>query len=314
MSSATSVNTPAPRRRFDLVAYLKLFRFPLVFTAIADSAAGYLCTRSGDPAVLGLLALASGGLYLFGMALNDIADLEKDRQAAPNKVLPSGRISRRGAVVAATLLLLASAVGVVLIPEPSLGQRLAVWGGILLCILAYDLHWVKFPPVMGLVRALNLLLGIAVNWKTERDMATPLVVPAVVLPIFGYVTCLTFVSTLEDVAMDRRKVFLGALGMSVCAIAAALAFPFLVSWYGVRQDLDISRGLAMAGILVAWVLFRAWKARDRKGVMLMVRDGVAGIILVDAALVSPWEPQSGLKLACLLVPAFLSLQIFKRLA
>ena len=75
------MDTPAPRRRFDLVAYLKLVRFPLVFTAIADSAAGYFIGRLGgdDPITptLGLLALSSAGLYLSGMALNDIADLPK---------------------------------------------------------------------------------------------------------------------------------------------------------------------------------------------------------------------------------------------
>ena len=75
----------APRKRFDVVAYLKLFRFPLVFTAIADSAAGHVIGRSyGRPEqgytlpALGKLALMSAGLYLFGMALNDLADRKKE--------------------------------------------------------------------------------------------------------------------------------------------------------------------------------------------------------------------------------------------
>src|SRR5439155_720032 len=80
----------------DLVAYLKLFRFPLVFTAIADSAAGYLAASFQlEIGTLTLLAVSSAGLYFFGMALNDIADRERDKQLAPGRVLPSGRLSLR---------------------------------------------------------------------------------------------------------------------------------------------------------------------------------------------------------------------------
>ncbi|HXX95082.1 MAG TPA: hypothetical protein VEN81_15760, partial [Planctomycetota bacterium] len=75
-----------------MIAFLKLFRFPLVFTAIADSAAGYLVVgRSADLFILALLAVTSAGLYCFGMAMNDIADRDRDREIAPNRVLPSGR-------------------------------------------------------------------------------------------------------------------------------------------------------------------------------------------------------------------------------
>ena len=52
-------------RRFDLFAYLKLFRYPFVFTAIADSATGYLiCTGLNEinGLTMGLLAVASAGL------------------------------------------------------------------------------------------------------------------------------------------------------------------------------------------------------------------------------------------------------------
>jgi hypothetical protein len=49
--------------------------------------------------------------------------------------------------------------------------------------------------------------------------------------------------------------------------------------------------------------------------MMIVRDGVAGVILVDASLViSADHLVHGLVLAALLVPATLSLAIFKRLA
>ncbi|MBV8881671.1 MAG: UbiA family prenyltransferase, partial [Planctomycetaceae bacterium] len=131
------MDTPAPRRRFDLVAYLKLVRFPLVFTAIADSAAGYFIGRLGgdDPITptLGLLALSSAGLYLSGMALNDIADLDKDRQSAPSKALPSGRVSRRGAISLAVVLLGLSFLAACLAPGRL--RVLTAWGAVVVSIL-----------------------------------------------------------------------------------------------------------------------------------------------------------------------------------
>lgn len=304
-------------RRFDLVAYLKLFRFPLVFTAIADSWAGGMTTNhSLQWSTLGLLAVASGGLYLFGMALNDIADRDKDRRSAPGKVIPSGRVSLRGAVVGASVMLAVSFVAILVAAGSFRVQALVVWGCVLLCILAYDLHWVKAPPIMGLVRACNALLGMSVG--RGLDVIGPTwVLVALVAPLFGYVTCLTYVSTLEDGPIDRRKVVGGAIGMSVFALLAACVIPLLMAtWGGVSfSSIQMVPGLVPAWILVGWIGRRAWKAKERKDVMLVVRDGVAGIILVDAALVlASYDLEKGLITAGLLIPAIFCLFLFKKLA
>jgi len=308
--------------RIDIVGYLKLFRFPLVFTAIADSAAGCLLPmdeyRIFSP-TLGLLALSSSGLYLFGMALNDIADLEKDRVGAPSKVLPSGRISRRGAIAAALALAVTSLIAVVLIPEPTLLQRLLVWGALLLAILAYDLHWVKAPPIMGLVRALNVVLGVTATKEFQFDNvlgAHPWKCALVVLPAFFYGTSLTYVSTLEDSDVDRRKLGMGVFGMAVGALSAAIVIPLLdIGKGGDGLRFNVLPAVAVAWMLVGWIVRRAWKARDRKLLMLLVRDGVAGYILVDAALVLPvTDWRRGVLIGLLLIPAAASLALFKRLA
>ncbi|HLY74131.1 MAG TPA: hypothetical protein VKU80_08440, partial [Planctomycetota bacterium] len=110
-------------RRVDVVAYLKLFRFPLVFTAIADSATGRLlvsCDFRAAWPTLGLLALASAGLYFFGMSLNDIADRIRDKDIAPGRVLPSGRLGLGAARVACFAALAASLLGISLVGETPL--------------------------------------------------------------------------------------------------------------------------------------------------------------------------------------------------
>lgn len=315
-------------RRFDLVAYLKLFRFPLVFTAIADSAAGYLTgefpTRYRIE-VLALLAATSAGLYFFGMALNDIADREKDKQTAPGRVLPSGRLSLRSArwaAIAALLLSLAANLG---IGYDRFLARGAVWLAAVAAICAYNL-FVKYPPVMGIVRACNLLLGISV--LLPMGWGSPL--PAwgfalLALPTFLYVSSLTYVSTLEDGAVDRGKLAFGAAGMALGALIAAVIVPVWDAVDGVpaapgadrvvRDAMRNWHGIVFAAVLTAWVLRRAWGARDKQGIMLLVRDGVGGIILLDAALVgSNAGLIPALCLSALVLPAALSVAIFKRLA
>ena len=103
-----------------LASYLELLRLPNVFTAVADVAMGFFFVAvplnqhagmiipgcawafSDDPQrsllpigmwTLGLLAAASALLYSAGMVLNDVFDVELDREEQPDRPLPSGRIS-----------------------------------------------------------------------------------------------------------------------------------------------------------------------------------------------------------------------------
>jgi len=338
------VETVAPRKGFDVVAYLKLFRFPLVFTAIADSAAGYLSGSGGSPhyGVLALLAICSSGLYFFGMAMNDIADRNRDRELAPTRVLPSGRISLRGACIAAFCCLAISLGALVIIPKVGLLQRLIVWLLAVGAIVGYDFA-VKVPPTMGLVRASNLLLGVMAGMTYWGEFVGEQMVALAffAVPSFVYVTSLTFVSTLEEGEVKRGRLVVGACGMALAALMAsqwipltsdafskpiqALANPLTVS--AVVSNIETHFGgwfklspaaLICSSTLIGWIAFRAWRARDRKGVMLLVRDGIGGIILLDAAWLMS-EPRDnatlhGILLMLLVLPAIVSVALFKRLA
>ena len=312
-------------RRFDLVAYLKLFRFPLVFTAIADSAAGYLiCTGSHEIEVplLVCLAVASAGLYFFGMALNDIADVSRDKLIAPTRVLPSGRLSLVSANFAAFFMLGSSLGAVLAIRGTPLVQRLAVWGLVVLCIAAYNL-FLKIPPVMGLVRAFNLLLGVVAARRIGFDIAgQPWQYAMMAFPALVYVSSLTYVSTLEDVGPARTKLTVGTIGMTLGALLAAAAGPavqvfvfFTPSAEAWGDALTRPWAFGFALVLIAAIVRRARGARDKKGVMLLVRDGVGGIIFLDGALVASFqEPMLALGIAGLVIPAALSVAVFKKLA
>jgi hypothetical protein len=71
----------------------------------------------------------------------------------------------------------------------------------------------------------------------------------------------------------------------------------------------------LAAVLAGWIVRRARGAGEKKGVMLLVRDGVGGIILLDAALLASFDsPVPALGIAALVVPAVISVALFKRLA
>lgn len=317
MSSDTSV---LRRRRFDAVSYLKLFRFPLVFTAIADSAAGYLIASPVvHPGAMILVALSSAGLYLFGMALNDIVDRERDRAIAPNRMLPSGRLTVKSAKIAASVALGFSLLAILAVPEVAFLQRIVLWALVVLGIVAYNM-FLKFPPVMGFVRAFNLLLGVSAGRLITFDTAgQPWQYAILALPALVYVTALTYVSTLEEAGPNRKKLMVGVGFMCFGALLAALAGPavhilvyFTPFWEAVlRRPSAILFPIVLSGALIRLAL----RADDEKGVMTLVRDGVAGIILLDSALLASCEDMvSGLLIASLLLPAALSVAVFKRLA
>lgn len=308
-------------RRFDLVAYLKLFRFPLVFTAVADSAAGYLIANPSilQPLTMVLLAVCSTGLYFFGMALNDIADREQDQALAPNRMLPSGRLTLKGARVAAFTALGVSFAAILLILDTPFLQRVITWAIVVFCISAYNL-FLKIPPMMGFVRAFNLMLGVAGGRIIGFDIPSqPWQYAMLAFPALVYVSSLTYVSTLEDVGPSRRKLMIGTAIMSVGALLAALAGPAIriFVYFAPFSEAALSGPWAFlfSIVLIGWIVRRAAHADDRKGVMLLVRDGVGGIIVLDAALLASCEDAVSALLICsLLVPAALSVAVFKRLA
>lgn len=323
------MRAPAPRRRFDLVAYLKLVRFPLVFTAIADSAAGYLCSTGGNVEawVLGWLAGASAGLYLFGMALNDIADLERDRKLAPTRVLPSGRLSLAEARLAAGASLAFSFLCVAGLGYTGCGgQHFAPWISAIVFIVAYDFGWLKVPPTMGLVRLSNFLIGAFVVTRVGYDWGVrPYQLLPWALPVFVYVTGLTYVSTLEDSEGHRARLWVGVGIMILGALLASSVRVWGSVWTG---GLAMIRGpiqslpwgippgaAALSAVLAAWLVFRARGAGDRKGIMLTVRDGIGGIIFLESAVVvsETGNFRMGIALACLVLPAVISVWIFKKL-
>ncbi|MGI9427945.1 MAG: UbiA family prenyltransferase [Bythopirellula sp.] len=149
-------------------AWWQLLRAGNLLTAVSNILAGFLLAKGEWQPLLPLvfLVLSSAALYLAGMVLNDVFDLETDRVHRPERPLPSASIDPQTA----------SLIGWGLIFDGISGAAVAAWLigswlpliiGCLLAasIVAYDsvLKSTWFGPVaMGACRALNVLLGASV--------------------------------------------------------------------------------------------------------------------------------------------------------
>jgi hypothetical protein len=158
-----------------LLAILRLVRFPLLFTALADASVIVLLRHGGlfDWSALGPVWLSAAGLYVFGMAGNDLLDARRDRLAGQaghgGRVNPvaAGQLSP---TLAATIALTAAVVALmaaILSPAVNIWIVLAVLGMALL----YNGGAKKFPPVglllLGLIRAGNAAQGLTGSAMTE---------------------------------------------------------------------------------------------------------------------------------------------------
>jgi len=272
--------------------WLQLMRAPAMFTAISNLVAAHWFVTGGnyDPRALLLLTLSGTTLYIAGMVLNDCFDLSIDRRERPGRPLPSGRIPPSSAwtvgwLCLGTGVLLAALHG----PESALvAATLAV------AILTYN-RWSKVtwlgPFNMGLCRYLNWLLGLSAVGLTTA------VLP-IALPIFFYVSALTFISRIETDVSTKWPL----LAAAACLILAAGMMGYLI-YTGVLAQAAI---LALAGIGLLLTLNRirqTWQVFTPANAQATVAFMLFGIIPLDALMLAgvglPW---AALALLILMVP------------
>ncbi|QDU60674.1 (S)-2,3-di-O-geranylgeranylglyceryl phosphate synthase [Planctomycetes bacterium Pan216] len=308
--------------------HLRLIRFPNTFTAAADIfLGGWLATSaSGDlfSISLLLLAFASASLYAAGIALNDIFDLEIDREERPERPLPSGRVSLRAAIVLSSVLIALCLGASAVVGFLSLLAALLLLGA----IFVYD-GWLKQTPAgplaMGLCRLLNVIFGITVAIPGWSDATAASDLLAFLLSM-GLWRPEPFPISL---AIDANALWLVPLANGVYIVG--------VTWFA-RQEASISnRGLLAGGAVViaaglaidaaaliiapaqtlwVWVVWLAFTGLlgNRVGtaisdpspqnVQRAVKAGVLGLVIIDGMMVLGLVGLvPGIVVCLLLVPA-----------
>ena len=290
-------------------ATLKLIRFPLFTTALADSAAGYMiAVRAAsdlDAATVLLLAGASAFLYCAGMALNDVADRGRDCTLHPGRPIPSGEIGTRHAAVTGAVLLLAGC-GCAAAIGPG---ALTVAGAIAFLILLYDFSLKRFrltgPVTMGLVRAGNMAMGMTAARPLLTIEEFDLMWLMWLALIFGYITLATLLSTCEEGRAPRPALLaiLAAIGLLICVPPATAS--------RIQPE-----GAAFAVILLAVLAWRAAVLLRRPTaaeISATVGFLILGIVPLDASILLAMDlPISCMAILALLPISLLGLWSFKR--
>ncbi len=320
----SSVGTDAPRRRrFDidnlawgkLGDWLQLVRLPNVFTLLSDCLAAAIVAAGLAWPLTALLPviLASLLAYWAGMILNDVVDLEEDREHRPDRPLASGRISVVIAGHIATAMLLIGPILILAVLTFHTSQPL--WMGIAfaasvllsLAVRAYDSPLKRTllgPPLMGVCRGLNILMvGFAVLAVTagktldaDGEVAasrTSLVDRVLVNPLLpGDLQSVESIGELPHVIFPRP----------LMAFAAGIAlYIFGVTVYARREERDSSSaqllfgvlleiaGLVIIGCLPWWAeASQVWTLDPRQGYPLLV--GLIGLTVVNRGLSGVWHP------------------------
>jgi 4-hydroxybenzoate polyprenyltransferase len=186
---------------------------------------------------LGLLIAASASLYLSGMVLNDLFDVEVDREEQPYRPLPSGRISTASARLLGWNLLtagvmLAAAVAALLGRLPparaesfAVAWRPALVAAALAVLIVFYNAWLKRTPLgpvaMGGCRTLNVLLGMSVlrePWRSEHW--------CVAAAVGVYIAGVTWFARDDARRSDRRQLAAAVLVM-LAGVGLLGALPWL---------------------------------------------------------------------------------------
>jgi len=264
-----------------LFYYFALTRPANVITAISDIAAGvaianaFLVTPFPWTSFV-FLSLATSGLYAGGIVFNDVFDVELDKIERPERIIPSGKLTKNQAVFFGITLFIVAIF---------LATLVSVQSGVIAALIAFfAVIYDKFakhyliggPLIMGFCRGLNLALGMSI--LPNRQL--PEMWMMVFIPIV-FIAAITLTSQGEVLGNNKLSVtFALALDILVAAVILTLGikgvmnlwtvFPFVLIWIGINFSAK----------------FKAIRFNEPKNIMNAVKMGVLSLIPLNASYVA----------------------------
>jgi len=324
-----------PHQRAGLLDYLRLFRLPNVFTAVADIFMGFIfagglatgvAIGSQIGALVALVA-ASALMYTAGMVLNDVYDVAVDSEQRPERPLPSGRIGIGWATFLGYWMLLtgvaAAAIAGFMYPGiEAIGRESIAWRSGAIAVLlaasvvAYDGVLKKTfvaPVAMGACRFFNVLLGMSAGaawtaqplWLLHYELAEI----AVAGGIGVYIVGVTWFARTEAKVSNRLHLT-GAVLVMLCGFGLLIWYPNLPGGEKLPPDSGFSFWWPVLIMLLGLTLFRraATAVMDPKPakVQATIKQCIFSLIMLDAAVcLSTGSIAWALATLALLVPMFL---------
>lgn len=289
------------------VAWAQLVRLPNVFTVIADVGAAYLLVTGGpDPVGRLLLVLIAGiALYWAGMILNDVFDIDRDRQERPNRPIAAGQVPLTAATSAGWMLLV---IGVVA------GFFCGLVPGVVALILAmmvvaYDgplKSTPLAPAAMGSCRFLSFLLGATAALTFDNGVEIPRYVIGIAAGFGVYIMGITTMAR-DEATGGRSPLLVTGLVVTIVGIGLLALSPQTATqpnlWY---TDVDRTFPL-LIGMIGLPVILRAIRAvidPRPTNIQNAIRVGILSIIPFAAALAFLGSgPFWGLSVFALLIPS-----------
>jgi 4-hydroxybenzoate polyprenyltransferase len=280
-------------------AYLQLMRPANIITAMADIMAGFaVAVQSGmtlNMDIKGLnlskigytygiqvsahymdliwLLLSTIGLYGGGVVFNDVFDAELDAVERPERPIPSGRATLRGATTLGIALLLTGIAAACIVSAKSgiIATAIATLA------LVYDKfgkhHSILGPINMGSCRGGNLLLGMsAAYWAVEQYWFVALI------PII-YIAAITTISRGEVHGGSNNALYLAFFlyALVISAVMALTNISNIKFW-------QVIPFLALFAFLIFPPLWRALQEPKPQNIGKAVKAGIIALIVMDAAL------------------------------
>lgn len=279
--------------------YLQLTRPANIITAIADILAGIsiACfSFSFEDIHLNnvlFLCLSTIGLYGGGIVFNDIFDLELDKIERPERVIPSGKVSKNNAIIFGIILL---GIGIFAAAFNSLTSALIALS-VAICALVYNKygkhHTFLGPINMGLCRGGNLILGMSIIESSIQEWWWIGILPVC------YIAAITMISRGEVHGGNKNILYFAAF------------LYFLVSTFQLLISFNLGNLLFTAGFVILHIylifkpLLNAITNPIGPNIGKAVKAGVLSLIIMDAA----WVSVSGNIILAIAVACFLPVSV-----
>jgi len=260
--------------------YIQLTRPANVITAISDILAGvaiagfsFSFEEINHWGVL-VLCISTMGLYGGGIVFNDIFDLKLDRVERPERVIPSGKVSKTNAVIFGAFLLLSGVVAAWFNSPISAGIAALV----AICALVYDKygkhHSFLGPINMGLCRGGNLILGMSIIESSIEQWWFIAFLPVC------YIAAITMISRGEVHGGNKNTLYFAAFLYIIVSVAQ------LYVSFQLNNLLIAAAFVALHLYLIFKPLLTAIGNPIGPNIGKAVKAGVLSLIVMNAAWVS----------------------------
>lgn len=271
--------------------WLELCRISNLPTAWSNVLAAWILANGGwRPAPLAWVLLGASLVYSGGMILNDAADVRFDRQARPERPIPSGRVSLLSAWIGGLLMVLG-------------GAGMFVWGaqacpyltgGLVFVVLLYDVYhkpWAGSVFVMGSCRTMLYLAAASAASPVALSVSDDIEIVVKAIALGGYIVGLSLVARHEGAKVKPGKIWLG-LGI------LGLIMPILAMIFSlIHSHATAPAWLISAAFLLIWLAAMNWALRLMRrpppsnigravGIMLAAIPMVDGFFICTQALIA----------------------------